>query len=223
MDERIACSGINPDWIAADAVYNATPQDSIMPFLEDYTRAISGIRLNLPASDCGRNFGLSTPARYGKNRFKLTDFLHTTHPRGLSAPASSVRNVPTFRFVPIKPSLKPTAYLIRTVLLNLLMKNNMASKAIKFLEEHQSDTPSRFAEEAAWRKENAGWLRWSRQLVVTLIGYIQDNGLKRADLAARLGVSPQYVSKLLSGTENLSFKSVANIEDKLGISCLAMA
>ena len=46
----------------------------------------------------------------------------------------------------------------------------MASKAIKFLEEHQSETPSRFAEEAAWRKENAGWLRWSRQLAVTLIG-----------------------------------------------------
>lgn len=57
---------------------------------------------------------------------------------------------------------------------------------------------------------------------VTLIGYMQDNGLKRADLAARLGVSPQYVSKLLSGTENLSFKSVANIEDKLGITCFAM-
>ncbi len=52
---------------------------------------------------------------------------------------------------------------------------------------------------------------------------MQDNGLKRTDLAARLGVSPQYVSKLLSGTENLSFKSVANIEDKLGITCFAMA
>ena len=56
----------------------------------------------------------------------------------------------------------------------------------------------------------------------TLIGYMQDNGLKRADLAARLGVSPQYVSKLLSGTKNLSFKSVANIEDKFGISCFVM-
>lgn len=99
----------------------------------------------------------------------------------------------------------------------------MASKAIKFLEAHQSDTPSRFTEEAAWRKENASWLRWSRQLAVILIGYMQDNGLKRADLAARLGVSPQYVSKLLSGTENLSFKNVANIEDKLGITCFAMA
>lgn len=46
-------------------------------------------------------------------------------------------------------------------------------------------------------KGKCSWLRWSRQLAVTLIGYMQDNGLKRADLAARLGVSPQYVSKLL--------------------------
>lgn len=99
----------------------------------------------------------------------------------------------------------------------------MATNAIKFLASHQSETPSRFVEEATWRKENASWLRWSRQLAVTLIGYMQDNGLKRADLALRLNVSPQYVSKLLSGTENLSFKSIANIEDKLGITCFAMA
>lgn len=98
----------------------------------------------------------------------------------------------------------------------------MASKAIKFLGAHQSETPSRFVEEATWRKENASWLRWSRQLAVTLIGYMQDNGLRRADLASRLNVSPQYVSKLLSGTENLSFKSIANIEDKLGITCFIM-
>lgn len=98
----------------------------------------------------------------------------------------------------------------------------MASKAIQFLEAHMSDTPSRFVEEATWRRENAGWLRWSRQLAVKLIGYMQDNGMKRADLAAKLEVSPQYVSKLLSGTENLSFKSIANIEEKLGISCLAV-
>lgn len=75
----------------------------------------------------------------------------------------------------------------------------------------------RFAEDAAWRKEYAGWLRWSRQLAVVLTDYMQDNGLKRA---ARLGVSPQYVSKLLSGTEYINFKSIANIEDKFGITCL---
>lgn len=91
------------------------------------------------------------------------------------------------------------------------------------MESHQSESRSKFAEEAQWRKENASWLKWSRQLAMTLIGYMQDNGLKRADPATKLGVSPQYVSKLLSGTENLSFKSIANIEEKLGIVCFAMA
>ncbi len=99
----------------------------------------------------------------------------------------------------------------------------MASKAIKFLEANECGAQSRFVEEATWRRENASWLRWSRQFAVTLIGYMQDNGMKRADLASKLGVSPQYVSKLLSGTENLSFKSIANIENKLGISCLAIS
>lgn len=99
----------------------------------------------------------------------------------------------------------------------------MASEALTFLESHQSETPSRFTENAQWRKENASWLRWSRQVALAIIDYMQANGLKRADLAKRLGVSPQYVSKLLSGTENLSFKSIANIEEKLGISCIEMA
>lgn len=50
----------------------------------------------------------------------------------------------------------------------------MTSKAIKFLETHQSEFPSRFVEEANWRKENASWLRWSQRLATTLIGYMQD-------------------------------------------------
>ena len=99
----------------------------------------------------------------------------------------------------------------------------MASETLTFLESHQSETPSRFTENAQWRKENASWLRWSRQVALAIIDYMQANGLKRADLAKKLGVSPQYVSKLLSGTENLSFKSIANIEEKLGISCIEVA
>lgn len=91
----------------------------------------------------------------------------------------------------------------------------MASKAINFLEAHESDNPSRFVEEANWRRENASWLRWSRQLAASLMSYMQDHGMKRADLAARLEVSPQYVSKLLSGMENLSFKSIANLKINL--------
>ena len=99
----------------------------------------------------------------------------------------------------------------------------MANEALLFLENHQSETPSRFTENAQWRKENASWLRWSRQVSLAIIDYMQENGLKRLTSLKKLGVSPQYVSRLLSSTENLSFKSIANIEEKLGVNCLDAA
>ena len=45
----------------------------------------------------------------------------------------------------------------------------------------------------------------------------------RSDIANKLGVTPQYVSRILSGNTNFSFKSVAEIERKLGISCMEAA
>ena len=39
-------------------------------------------------------------------------------------------------------------------------------------------------------------------------------------MAERLEVSPQYISKILSGKVNFSFKSIAEIEQKLDIKLL---
>lgn len=44
----------------------------------------------------------------------------------------------------------------------------MESKALDFLKSHQSEAPSRFVENAAWRKENASWLRWSRKVALAI-------------------------------------------------------
>ena len=68
----------------------------------------------------------------------------------------------------------------------------MNSKAVQFLEAHQSGERSTFVDDAKWRQENASWLR-------------------------RSGVSPQYVSKILSGKVNFSFKTISEIEEGLGI------
>lgn len=97
------------------------------------------------------------------------------------------------------------------------------SKALEFLKEHESATPSRFVEEAQWRRENQGWLKWSRNVALSLIDYMQSNNMTRAGLANKLGVTPQYVSKLLSGKVNFSFKSIYEIEEKLGISCVSVS
>lgn len=94
----------------------------------------------------------------------------------------------------------------------------MKQKTLNFLEAHQSEKPSTFTVDAKWCQENEAWLKWSRAVALSVIDYMQENGLTRSDVADRLGVSPQYVSRILSGSTNFSFKSVAEIERKLGIS-----
>ena len=93
----------------------------------------------------------------------------------------------------------------------------MKEKTLKFLEKNLSSEPSTFAEEAKWRQENEVWLKWSQGIAMKIIDYMQEHKLSRADIASRLGCSPQYVSKILSGQTNFSFKSIAEIEKCLNI------
>ena len=47
-DERIAAAMNAGDWFALDSIYNVAPKDSIMPFLEVFSRCLIGNRLNRP-------------------------------------------------------------------------------------------------------------------------------------------------------------------------------
>ena len=93
----------------------------------------------------------------------------------------------------------------------------MKEKTLKFFERNLSSEPSTFAEEAKWRQDNEVWLKWSQGIAMKIIDYMQEHNLSRADIASRLGCSPQYVSKILSGHTNFSFKSIAEIEKCLNI------
>ena len=93
----------------------------------------------------------------------------------------------------------------------------MKEQTLKFLESNLSSEPSAFAEEAKWRQDNEVWLKWSQGIAMKIIDYMQEHKLSRADIASRLGCSPQYVSKILSGHTNFSFKSIAEIEKCLNI------
>ena len=93
----------------------------------------------------------------------------------------------------------------------------MKEKTLRFLESNLSSEPSTFAEEAKWRQDNEVWLKWSQGIAMKIIDYMQEHNLSRADIASRLGCSPQYVSKILSGHTNFSFKSIAEIEKCLNI------
>ena len=72
----------------------------------------------------------------------------------------------------------------------------MKSKAIKFLEEHQSEDRSTFVGDAKWRQENASWLKQSQRVACTIMEYMQNQHFSRNDVAEKLRVSPQYVSRI---------------------------
>lgn len=99
----------------------------------------------------------------------------------------------------------------------------MKKKTLDFLKAHQSEEESTFVKEAEWRQENAKWLEWSQNVALGIIDFMQANGLSRSDVAEKLGCSPQYVSKILSGQTNFSFKSIAEMESRLGIPLMNLA
>lgn len=47
-NERLANAMNTGDWFALDSIYNVAPKDSIMPFLEVFSRCLIGNRLNRP-------------------------------------------------------------------------------------------------------------------------------------------------------------------------------
>lgn len=95
-------------------------------------------------------------------------------------------------------------------------------EAINRLSRYQSDTPS------SWRKEKEkrlkakadGWLQYSRKIAIKLAIAMKQQNLSRQDVAERMGCSPQYVSRLLKGEENLSLETICKLENALNISIL---
>jgi transcriptional regulator with XRE-family HTH domain len=53
------------------------------------------------------------------------------------------------------------------------------------------------------------------QLTNEINWYMRERGLTRADLAARMGVSPGRVSQILSGGENLTLRTLAALSTAL--------
>ena len=109
------------------------------------------------------------------------------------------------------PSLKTGKYNIKPSAMN--------EKIVKKLEQFPSATPSRWREKAEERRENEAWRRESRRIALMMLDRLEALGMSQTDLAARLGCTQQYVSRILKGHENLSLKTICKIDDvlKLGI------
>ena len=97
-----------------------------------------------------------------------------------------------------------------------MMKN--ADNELFILERRSVRTNWR--EHAQWRRENRHWLRYSGFIALKVMKRIEELGISQKELAEKLGCSPQYISRLLKGTENLTLETISKLEDCLQMDIL---
>ena len=97
------------------------------------------------------------------------------------------------------------------------------SGAIEFLEAHQSPTPSRWREEAQWRRDNEDWLKYSRFITLQVLRAMDEQSVTQVELAKRMGCTQQYVSNLLKGSSNMTLETIARLENALNIDLVKSA
>ncbi|MDE6271124.1 MAG: helix-turn-helix transcriptional regulator [Muribaculaceae bacterium] len=91
------------------------------------------------------------------------------------------------------------------------------------LNAHTSGTPSKWRDNAEWRKANKSWLRYSQRIAMMMLDKMEELGLTQKSVAERMGCSQQYISRVLKGTENLSIETISKIEVALGLEILEPA
>lgn len=99
------------------------------------------------------------------------------------------------------------------------MENRIKSVAER-LAEHASPTPSKWRELCEFLETNKSWLRHSQRIALLMLDKMDELGMSQKQLAEKMNCSPQYISKVLRGRENLSLETLTKIENALEISLL---
>jgi|ERR1700678_1386675 ribosome-binding protein aMBF1 (putative translation factor) len=84
-----------------------------------------------------------------------------------------------------------------------------------------SDQPSDWKAKAKYRRDNREWLKKSAAIAVRVLDALKAQNLSQKDLAERMNISPQQISKIIKGQENLTLETISNLEIALGIQIMA--
>lgn len=80
------------------------------------------------------------------------------------------------------------------------------------------DDGGQWLKKARYRRENRGWLRKSQEIAIRVLGVLDEKDMQQKELAEAMGVSPQQVSKIVKGKQNLTLQTISKLEQVLGIS-----
>ena len=87
-----------------------------------------------------------------------------------------------------------------------------------------SNQNSGWLSEARERQANIDWTKRSFKIAVRILREIRAqkavNGMTQKKLAEMMGVTPQYINKVVKGRENLTLETISKIEKVLGITLM---
>jgi plasmid maintenance system antidote protein VapI len=94
------------------------------------------------------------------------------------------------------------------------------SKLIAKLDKIGSQKSSDWIEKAEWEISNEGWLDKSAKIALKILRTIRKKNITQIKLAELLNVSPQHISKIVQGKENLTLETISKIEKVLNITLI---
>lgn len=87
----------------------------------------------------------------------------------------------------------------------------------KKIEEIAIDDKGSWIEKARYRRDNRAWLRKSQRIAVRVLSVLDEKGMQQKELAEALDVSPQQVSKIVQGKQNLTLETISKLEAVLAV------
>jgi transcriptional regulator with XRE-family HTH domain len=99
------------------------------------------------------------------------------------------------------------------------MKNSVNRERLK---KYITKEPSDWIEQADFYENNADWMDKSALIAIKILSTLRSQSINQKILAESIGVTPQYINKLIKGHENLSLETICKIEKALGITLIAI-
>src|SRR5260221_4553829 len=91
--------------------------------------------------------------------------------------------------------------------------NNLKEK----LSNLASDQPSDWKAKAKYRRENREWLKKSAASAVRVLDALKSHNLSQKDLAERMSISPQQLSKIIKLQVKLNLGTISDLASAMGI------
>lgn len=73
-----------------------------------------------------------------------------------------------------------------------------------------------------WEKEDA-YLEKSTKIAVAVLSILRERRMTKQELAEKMEVSAQYVSKIVKGSENLTLETISKLERALDVELIRIA